>query len=212
VISKIGGVLCVLNSKAWRIIKFGKSLPSFLSLEEEKSLVHDGARKDDGRYRAHCVARGFSQIPGKYLQENHAPVIADTTLHLLKIIKTLFKLEAGQFDIETAFLYGKLEEDLWRDIPDGYPKFCQEKYGKQLNNKTHCLKLTKAIYALVQAARQWWKKFKEELKILGHWPSRADPCIFIRKEGKGNRSCLIIYVDDGGIFARPAEVKRILTE
>jgi hypothetical protein len=47
---------------------------------------------------------------------------------------------------------------------------------------------------------------------LGYWPSRADPCLFIRKEGKGNRSYLIIYVDDGGIFARQTEVKRILTE
>jgi hypothetical protein len=33
------------------------------------------ARKDDGRYRTRCVAKGFSQIPGKYFQENHAPVI-----------------------------------------------------------------------------------------------------------------------------------------
>jgi hypothetical protein len=52
------------------------------------------------------------QAPGKDFQENHAPVISDTTLHLLMIIKTIFKLEAGQFDIETAFLYGKIDEDL----------------------------------------------------------------------------------------------------
>jgi hypothetical protein len=62
------------------------------------------------------------------------------------VIKTLFKLEAGQFDIETVFLYGKLEEDLWMDIPDRYAKYFQEKYDKQLNNKTNCLNLTKAIY------------------------------------------------------------------
>jgi hypothetical protein len=30
------------------------------------------------------------------------------------------KMEAGQFDIETAFLYGDLEEKLWMDFPDGY--------------------------------------------------------------------------------------------
>jgi hypothetical protein len=109
--------------------------------------------KDDGLYKARCVAKVFRQIPKKN-QENHAPVIADTTLHLLMEINPLFKLEEGQFDIETAFLYGKLEEDLWMDIPDGYPKHFQEKHGKQLDNHTHCLKLTKAIYGLVQAARQ----------------------------------------------------------
>jgi hypothetical protein len=134
--------------------------------------------------RTLCCQR-FSQIPGKEFQENHAPVISDTTKHLLMVIKTRLKLEAGQVDIETAFLNGKLEEDLWMVIPDGYPKYFQEKYGKQLNNKTHCLKLTKAICSLVQAARQWWKKFKKVLKMFGYWPSRADPCLFIRKEGKG---------------------------
>jgi hypothetical protein len=57
------------------------------------------ARKDDGRYRAKCVAKGFSQIPGTDFQENFAPVISDTTLHLLMVIKTVIQLEAGQFDI-----------------------------------------------------------------------------------------------------------------
>jgi hypothetical protein len=53
------------------------------------------ARKDDRRYQARCVAKGFSQIPGKDSQENHAPVVSDTTLHLLMVIKTMLKLEAG---------------------------------------------------------------------------------------------------------------------
>jgi hypothetical protein len=66
------------------------------------------ARKDGGHYQARCVAKGFSQIPGKDFQENHAPVVSDTTLHLLMVIKAMLKLEAGQFDIETAFLYRKL--------------------------------------------------------------------------------------------------------
>jgi hypothetical protein len=50
------------------------------------------ACKDDGCYRARCVSKGVSQIPGKDFQENHAPVIADTTLHLLMVFKTIFKL------------------------------------------------------------------------------------------------------------------------
>jgi hypothetical protein len=61
------------------------------------------------------------------------------------VIKTLFKPEVGQIDIETVFLYSKLEEDLWMDIPEVYSKYLQEKHGKQVNIKTHCLTLTKAI-------------------------------------------------------------------
>jgi Reverse transcriptase (RNA-dependent DNA polymerase) len=170
------------------------------------------ARKDDGRYRARCVAKGFSQIPGKDFQENHAPVVSDTTLHLLMVIKTMLKLEAGQFDIETAFLYGELEEELWMEIPEGYPKYLLEIHNKVIDPKTHCLLLTKAIYGLVQAARQWWKKFKEVLLGLGYKASRADPCLFIKQDPNDDqrRSYLIIYVDDGGIFSTAHEVKEII--
>jgi Reverse transcriptase (RNA-dependent DNA polymerase) len=76
-------------------------------------------KKADGRFRARCIAKRFSQIPGNDFQENHAPVVSDTTLHLLLAIKTAFKLSSGQFDIKTAFLYGELEEELWMAISDG---------------------------------------------------------------------------------------------
>jgi hypothetical protein len=48
-------------------------------------------------------------------------------------------------------------------IAEGYEKYVKEKHKKDIDTNAHCLKLTKAIYGLVQAARQWWKKFKEVL-------------------------------------------------
>jgi hypothetical protein len=111
------------------------------------------ARKDDGFYQAKCVDKGFSQIPGIKFQENHAPVVSDTTLHLLMVIKTMLKLETGQFDIETAFLYGKLEEDLWMAIPKGYGRYIKENHNKYIYTNTHSQKLTKAIYGLVKTSK-----------------------------------------------------------
>jgi hypothetical protein len=70
------------------------------------------AQKDDGRFRARTVAKGFTQITGKDFQENHSPVINDTTFHTILVLRILVKLQAGQFDIETAFLYGDLKEKL----------------------------------------------------------------------------------------------------
>jgi Reverse transcriptase (RNA-dependent DNA polymerase) len=171
-------------------------------------------QKDDGRFQARTVAKGFSQIPGKDFQENHSPVVNDTTFHCILALKILLKLEAGQFDIETAFLYGDLEETLWMELPDGHIEYLKELYGKgqhyviptQLNQKvmdittkTHCCKLKKAIYGLVQAAHQWRKKFKEVLLQMGYKPSLADPCLFYQDNPP--RSFIIIYVDDGGIFS-----------
>jgi hypothetical protein len=48
----------------------------------------------------------------KDFQESYAQVVSDTTIHILMGIKTIFKVEAGQLDIETACLHVTLAEDL----------------------------------------------------------------------------------------------------
>jgi Reverse transcriptase (RNA-dependent DNA polymerase) len=72
------------------------------------------------------------------LKENHAPVISDKTLNLLLAIKTASKLSSGQFDIETAFLYKELEEEIWMSIPDGYNEYMKEKHNITVDPKTQC--------------------------------------------------------------------------
>jgi Reverse transcriptase (RNA-dependent DNA polymerase) len=142
--------------KVWEV------LPKNQSLQTEK-LWWVYTKKTDGWFRARCVAKGFSQIPGKEFQRKHALVVSETTLHLLLAIKTEFNLSSGQSNIETAFLYGELKEEVWMEIPDGYPKYTKEKHNIIVDPKTQCLELPNAIYGLVQAARQWGKKFKEVL-------------------------------------------------
>jgi hypothetical protein len=71
------------------------------------------------------------------------------------VIKTVLQLEAKQFDIETTFCYGQLEEVLWMVIPNGYQYYVKEKFNEDIDPKIHYLKLTRAIYGLAQAARQW---------------------------------------------------------
>jgi hypothetical protein len=169
------------------------------------------AKKNDGRYRARTVAKGFSQIPGKDFQENHAPVVNDTTFRISLALKILYGLEAEQFDVETAFLYGELDEDLWMELPMGYSKYLTEKKHITITSDKHCLKLKKALYGLVQAARQWWKKFKSVMANIDFYPSRADPCLFI-KRGKDEKTTafVIIYVDDGGIIGSRSTINEIL--
>jgi Reverse transcriptase (RNA-dependent DNA polymerase) len=92
----------------------------------------------------------------------------------------MYKLMEGQFDIETAFLYGDLDEEIWMEFPDGHEDYLQETNQTQTDPKTHCVKLNKALYGFLQAARQWWKKFKEVMFTLNFKPSDADPCLFIK--------------------------------
>jgi Reverse transcriptase (RNA-dependent DNA polymerase) len=169
-------------------------------------------KKDDGRFRARTVAKGYHQIPGKDFQENHAPVVNDTTFHMVLVWKVLFKLMAGQFDIETAFLYGDLDEDIWMVFPDGYEDYLQEVHHVYKTAKLFCVKLNKALYGLVQAARQWWKKFKEKMLLLGYKPSEADPCLFVKKnQTEKVISFIILYVDDGGIIGTQETIDELVS-
>jgi Reverse transcriptase (RNA-dependent DNA polymerase) len=89
-----------------------------------------------------------------------------TVMHRLKlfrlalIIRVLMKRRNSQFDIETAFLYSDLDEEIYMRIPEGYVRYMLEVHKITIDTSTHMNLLKKAIYGLVQAARQWWKKFK----------------------------------------------------
>jgi len=58
----------------------------------------------------------------------------------------MFGLHAVLLDVETAFLYGKLEEEIYMEIPLGYKEVYQDA-GKET-----VLKLQMAMYGLVHAA------------------------------------------------------------
>jgi hypothetical protein len=96
-ISQTGGEICALSLTAWNNRNFGRSFLKQRYQQAEKLARWVLARKDDGCYSARCVAKGFSQIPGKDFQENHAPVISDTMLHLILVIKAVIQLEAVKF-------------------------------------------------------------------------------------------------------------------
>jgi Reverse transcriptase (RNA-dependent DNA polymerase) len=110
------------SKQVWTIIP-RSSIPSSRKIIGNRWVY---VQRYDRRFRPRTVAKGFAQIPGKDFLENHSPVINDTTFHTILELEILLKLEAGQFDIETAFLYGDLEVKLWMDFPDGYMEYIQE--------------------------------------------------------------------------------------
>ena len=65
-------------------------------------------------------------------------------------------------DVQTAFLYGKLEEELFIDLLEGYEIFLKEN-NEEIGMHKY-LKIQKTLYGLVQAGREWWKIFVKTLK------------------------------------------------
>ena len=75
--------------------------------------------KSDGRYRARLVVKRYTQIPGVDFTESHSPVPNNTTICTVLAHAALESWVAEQIDVETAFLYGELEEEIYLAKPEG---------------------------------------------------------------------------------------------
>jgi hypothetical protein len=135
-------------------------------------------------FHARLVACSYSQIAGVDFTENYAPVINDITWRILIAAMIVWKLDAKIVDVETAFLHGDLEEDIYMDCPPGMK-----------NEPDKCLQLGKTVYGLVQAARQWWKKLVTILRKIGFEGGYSDPCLMTRRYALGI-IFIALYVDD----------------
>ena len=120
--------------------------------------------KSDGRFQARLVCLGYSQIPGVDFSDNYAQVGNDVTFRVVMVLRCMFGFHAVLLDVETAFLYRILEEEIYMEIPLGYKEVYQEA------EKGTVLKLQMAMYGLVQAARQWFKHLCDVLISLGFKP------------------------------------------
>ena len=68
------------------------------------------------------------------------------------------KLDSLVMDVETAFLYGEIDEEIFMKSPVGMEEIDP---GSSSEN---CYQLLKQIYGFCQAARQFWKKFVNTAK------------------------------------------------
>ena len=68
------------------------------------------------------------------------------------------KLDSQVMDVETAFLYGEIGEEIFMESPVGMEEI-------DLGSSSEdCYQLVKGIYGLCQAARQFWRKFVDTAK------------------------------------------------
>ncbi|GKE65903.1 ribonuclease H-like domain-containing protein, partial [Tanacetum coccineum] len=90
-----------------------------------------------------------------------------------------------QLDVNNAFLYGNLDEDVYMLPPPGY-------FNK---NETKVCKLKRSLYGLKQAPRQWNNRLSEALIENDFKQSGHDHSLYTKEYG-GNFVALLVYVDD----------------
>lgn len=138
------------------------------------------------RFKARLVARGFSQEYLTDYNETFAPVARISSFRFIICFANQYNLLIHHMDVKTAFLNGKLREEIYMKVPEGV-----------LHKGNYVCKLNKALYGLKQAARCWFELFEQSLKEKGFQNSSVDRCIYMLDKGHVNKNIyVVLYVDD----------------
>ncbi|KAJ9535962.1 hypothetical protein OSB04_un000872 [Centaurea solstitialis] len=137
-------------------------------------------------FKARLVAKGYTQTQGIDYDETFSPVAKIKSIRILLAIAAFHDYEISQMDVKTAFLNGKLDEDVYMAQPEG---FVHAKYPDKV------CKLKRSIYGLKQASRSWNLCFHEKVKEFGFSRSEDESCVYVKASGS-NVVFLVLYVDD----------------
>ncbi|GJT76317.1 retrovirus-related pol polyprotein from transposon TNT 1-94 [Tanacetum coccineum] len=167
----------------------------FLSQEEPKKVYRN--KKDERgiviKNKARLVAQGYIQEEGIYYDEVFAPVSRIEAIRLFLAYASFKDFVVYQMDVKSAFLYGKIEEEVYVCQPPGFedPDFPDRVY-----------KVEKAIYGLHQAPRAWYETLSTYLLDNGFQRGKIDKTLFIRRD-KGELTFFLglqVKQKEDGIF------------
>ncbi|GJW32201.1 putative ribonuclease H-like domain-containing protein [Tanacetum coccineum] len=138
------------------------------------------------RNKARLVAQGYTQEEGIDYDEVFAPVAKIEAIRLLLAYASFKDFVVYQMDVKSAFLYGKIKEDVYVCQPPGFedPEFPDRVY-----------KVEKALYGLHQAPRAWYETFSIYLLDNGFQRGQIDKTLFITRV-KSDILLVQVYVDD----------------
>ncbi|GJX68965.1 putative ribonuclease H-like domain-containing protein [Tanacetum coccineum] len=138
------------------------------------------------RNKARLVAQGYTQEEGIDYDEVFAPVARIEAIRLFLAYASFKDFMVYQMDVKSAFLYGKIKEEVYVCQPPGFedPDFPDRVY-----------KVEKALYGLHQAPRAWYETLSTYLLDNGFQRGKIDKTLFIKRY-KGDILLVQVYVDD----------------
>ncbi|GKD68885.1 putative ribonuclease H-like domain-containing protein [Tanacetum coccineum] len=136
--------------------------------------------------KARLVAQGYTQEEGIDYDEVFALVARIEAIRLFLAYASFKDFMVYQMDVKSAFLYGKIEEEVYVCQPPGFedPDFPDRVY-----------KVEKALYGLHQAPRAWYETLSTYLLDNRFQRGKIDKTLFIRRD-KGDILLVQVYVDD----------------
>ena len=110
-------------------------------------------------------------------------------------LATLENWHIESLDVHSAYLYGKLTEEIYMKQSEGFRVPGQEH---------KVLHLLRALYGLKQAGLAWWETLNESMKELGFERLKSDAGIFLYRKKGTNIVVAVVYVDDA-LFCGPTK-------
>ena len=89
-------------------------------------------------------------------------------------------------DVITAFLNGTLHEEIFMEIPPGFPF---------VGDSSKVCKINKALYGLKQAPKEWYDRINTWFLQQGLVRSKNDPNLYF-SDKNGKLMILLLYIDD----------------
>ncbi|GJZ36119.1 retrotransposon protein, putative, ty1-copia subclass [Tanacetum coccineum] len=134
-------------------------------------------------------SKGFTQTYRVDYEETFSPIADIKAIRILIAIEAYYDYEIWQMDVKTAFLNGRLNEDIYMVQPKG---FVNPKHPRRV------CKIQRSIYGLKQASRSWNKRFDEEIKKYGFTQSLDEPC-YIMYAMRNIKDMFLVYGGDSTI-------------
>nr|GEY07110.1 retrovirus-related Pol polyprotein from transposon TNT 1-94 [Tanacetum cinerariifolium] len=138
------------------------------------------------RNKARLVAQGHRKEEGIDYDEVFAPVARIEAIRLFLAFASYMGFMVYQMDVKSAFLYGKIKEEVYVTQPKGF---------EYPHNPKHVYRVVKALYELHQAPRAWYVRLSTYLLKHHYRRGTIDKTLFLKKDSR-HIILVQVYVDD----------------
>jgi hypothetical protein len=114
--------------------------------------------------------KGFSQVERLNYGETFFHVMKITSLHIIITLTSIYDYHTHQMDIQTTFLHGHFNEEIFMQQPPGYVIVAQ---------KTKVCQLLKTLYGLKHNLHMWYEQFTSHLLHIGYNECNGNPNVYI---------------------------------